>query len=69
MSAPKAGRESPDAEQQHGQQKDTLASGVTGAPMDLKKLNKEQLERLPSNPEHPLAKASEQKTSKKWKTT
>lgn len=71
MSAPKAGRQSPDPEQQHGQQKDPPASGLTGAgvSMDLKELNKKQLGALPSNPEHPLAKASEEKTSKKWGPT
>jgi hypothetical protein len=71
MSAPKAGRQSPDLEQQHGHQKDPPASGLTGAgvSMDLKELNKKQLESLPSNPEHPLAQASEQNTSKKCGTT
>jgi len=71
MSAPKAGRQSPDPEQQHSPQKDTSASGFTGAgtSMDLKELNKKQLENLPSNPEHPLAQAAEQKTSKTWGTT
>jgi hypothetical protein len=67
MSAPKPGRESPDPEEQHGQQKDPPASGLTGtdASMDLKELNKKQLEGLQSNPVHPLAQASEEKTSKK----
>ena len=71
MSAPNAGRQSPDPERQHGHQKDPSTSGLVGAgpSMDLKELNRKQLEGLPSNPEHPLAHASEQKTSKKWGTT
>jgi len=71
MSAPNPGRQSPDPERQHGHQKDPPASGLTSADpsMDLKELNKKQLESLLSNPEHPLAQASEQKTSKKWGTT
>ncbi|KIW08353.1 uncharacterized protein PV09_01269 [Verruconis gallopava] len=63
MSAPNQGRQSPDPERQTGaQQQDPPASGQFGKQSDDN--NKEILEGLKSNPEHPLEKFAEEKTSK-----
>ena len=63
MSAPNQGRQSPDPERQTGaQQSDPPASGKHE--QQGSKDNKETLAGLSSNPEHPLAKAAEEKTSK-----
>lgn len=63
MSAPNEGRQSPDPERQTGaQQSDPPASGKH----EHKGVadNKATLAGLPSNPEAPLQKAAEEKTSK-----
>jgi hypothetical protein len=63
MSAPNQGRQSPEPEGQSGaQQQDPQAKPDQGVERDS---GKNELEGLASNPEHPLAKASEEKTSKK----
>jgi hypothetical protein len=63
MSAPNQGRQSPDPEHQSGaQQSTTLGSGEHSATKDSNQ--KDTLAGLPSNPEHPLQKAAEEKTSK-----
>ena len=68
MSAPNAGRQSPEPEQQTGaQQQDAQAK-----PNDLgaeakegaQQASKDALSGLESNPTHPLEKAAEEKTSK-----
>ncbi|KAJ4305234.1 hypothetical protein N0V90_000765 [Kalmusia sp. IMI 367209] len=70
MSAPNAGRQSPEPEQQSGaQQKDVPASNVNdqgAAPSQgTKEANEQQKGALSSNPTHPLAKHAEETTSKK----
>jgi len=69
MSAPNAGRQSPEPERQTGaQQQDPQAQPDQGAtPSDDKsnKSSEDQLKGLSSNPTHILAQASEEKTSKK----
>ena len=71
MSAPNAGRQSPDPERQSGaQQQDPVASKPNeqgGAPSldHAKEASDDQKAALSSNPTHPLAKHSEETTSKK----
>ncbi|KAF2244480.1 hypothetical protein BU26DRAFT_523128 [Trematosphaeria pertusa] len=71
MSAPNAGRQSPDPERQTGaQQQDPVASNVNeqgGAPSqgNAKEASDDQKASLSSNPTHPLEKFAEEKTSKK----
>ncbi|OCK85779.1 hypothetical protein K432DRAFT_377290 [Lepidopterella palustris CBS 459.81] len=70
MSAPKAGRQSPEPENQTGaQQQDPQANpndqGAAPSAEYAKDVSKEQLSNLSSNPTHPLEKFAEQKTSKK----
>jgi hypothetical protein len=70
MSAPNAGRQSPEPEQQTGaQQSDVPASDVNdqgAAPSEgAKQASEDQKERLSSNPTHPLEKHAEETTSKK----
>lgn len=71
MSAPNAGRQSPEPSRQTGaQQSDptsTKANQQGGAPTDhsAQDESNETKSKLSSNPTHPLAKASEEKTSKK----
>jgi hypothetical protein len=62
MSAPNQGRQSPDPERQTGAQQGTTASGKHDQKSGQD--NKETLAGLSSNPEHPLAKAAEEKTAK-----
>ncbi len=69
MSAPQAGRQSPDPESQMGhQQTEPTAQpnqqGAAPSEEHAKDASEEQKSSLPSNPTHPLAKASEEKTSK-----
>jgi hypothetical protein len=67
MSAPNAGRQSPEPESQSGaQQQDVPASGKTkanAAPSDdhAKDKSDEDKSGLSSNPTHPLQKAAEEK--------
>lgn len=63
MSAPNQGRQSPEPDRQTGAQlKDPQAKpNEQGAEKDS---GKGALDNLSSNPEHPLAKFSEEKTSK-----
>lgn len=70
MSAPNAGRQSPDPERQSDGQSGAVASDVNkqgGAPSQehAKEASEDKLKNLESNPTHPLAAASEEKTSKK----
>jgi len=71
MSAPNEGRQSPDPERQHGrQQQDPPASSLSDLSAasnsdKAKDVSKGQLANLESNPEHPLKKYAEEKTSKK----
>ncbi|KAJ9621316.1 hypothetical protein H2203_007368 [Taxawa tesnikishii (nom. ined.)] len=68
MSAPNEGRQSPEPEQQSnkqtGQTADPNAQGAAPSETHAQEASKEQLKNLPSNPEPPLAKAAEEKTSK-----
>ncbi len=69
MSAPNAGRQSPEPERQTDSQQAAPATNVNeqgGAPADknAKEASEDQKSGLESNPTHPLAKASEEKTSK-----
>jgi hypothetical protein len=62
------GRESPPPERQTGEQKDPPAKNPNmseNPSNDAKQSGEETLANLESNPEHILAKASEEKTSKK----
>ncbi|KAF2473522.1 uncharacterized protein BDR25DRAFT_283132 [Lindgomyces ingoldianus] len=71
MSAPNAGRQSPGPESQTGaQQQDPVAMNPNeqgGAPSQshAKEASDDQKANLASNPTHPLAKHSEETTSKK----
>ncbi|KAF2687372.1 hypothetical protein K458DRAFT_415626 [Lentithecium fluviatile CBS 122367] len=70
MSAPNAGRQSPDPEHQSGAQSGVTASNVNdqgGAPSqgDSKENSDNTKGGLSSNPVHPLEKHAEEKTSKK----
>ncbi|KAF2191311.1 hypothetical protein K469DRAFT_720300 [Zopfia rhizophila CBS 207.26] len=71
MSAPNAGRQSPDPEGQSGAQlQDPIASKPNdqgGAPSaeHAKQASDDQKANLSSNPVHPLEKYAEEKTSKK----
>lgn len=63
MSAPNAGRQSPDPEQQHGSQ----GTDAQAAPNDQganQDSTKDQLKDLSSNPTAPLEHASQEKTKK-----
>ncbi|KAK8172291.1 hypothetical protein BKA80DRAFT_262584 [Phyllosticta citrichinensis] len=68
MSAPNAGRQSPEPERQTGaQQQDAQAApnDQGGAPpQGSKKASDDQKANLSSNPSHPLEKHSEETTSK-----
>ena len=66
MSAPKAGRQSPDPERQAGAQgKETPAgSGKVDEKKGEDKESEDQTAGLSSNPAHPLEKEAEGKTSK-----
>ena len=69
MSAPNAGRQSPDPETQSGKQAtEPLAApneqGAAPSAEHAKDSSAATLDKLSSNPEHPLAKAAEEKTSK-----
>jgi hypothetical protein len=59
------GRQSPDPATQSGKQKDPLASDVKQGGGESGKPGNDQSAGLTSNPEHPLAKHSEETTSKK----
>lgn len=70
MSAPNAGRQSPEPENQSGaQQSEAPASNVNdqgAAPSEgTQKANEDQKASLESNPTHPLAKHADETTSKK----
>ena len=69
MSAPNAGRQSPEPEAQTDAQQKTLASDVNeqgGAPThgNAKEASDDQKAGLESNPTHPLQKFADEKTSK-----
>jgi hypothetical protein len=71
MSAPQQGRQSPEPENQSDSQKGSQASNVNdqgGAPTtgkNAEQASDDQKSNLSSNPTHPLAKHSEETTSKK----
>ena len=67
MSAPNEGRQSPEPERQTGEQLNDAQADTSDVGGDSKSKDSghNQPEKLASNPEHPLAKASEEKTSKK----
>jgi hypothetical protein len=70
MSAPNAGRQSPEPELQSNDQSGTLAGNVNkqgGAPEhgNAQEASDDQKAGLSSNPTHPLDKPAEEKTSKK----
>lgn len=69
MSAPKAGRQSPEPEKQSDAQISQPESGkIDAAPSDThaKEVSDDQkLNALPSNPEGPLERAAHEKVSKK----
>ncbi|KAJ4349947.1 uncharacterized protein N0V89_008568 [Didymosphaeria variabile] len=70
MSAPNAGRQSPEPEKQTGaQQQDVPASNINdqgAAPSQgTKQANEDQKAGLSSNPTHPLEKHADETTSKK----
>jgi hypothetical protein len=70
MSAPNAGRQSPEPEKQTGaQQSDVPASNVNdqgaGPSEGSKQASENHKEGLSSNPTHPLEKHAEETTSKK----
>ena len=70
MSAPNAGRQSPEPEQQSDAQQGTMATNANdqgGAPSQehAKDASDDQKSKLASNPTHPLAKHAEETTSKK----
>jgi len=69
MSAPNAGRQSPDPEHQSSGQQDVPTSNVNdqgGAPSEgnAKEVSDDHKGSLSSNPTHPLEKFAEEKTSK-----
>ncbi|KAI5360688.1 hypothetical protein Slin15195_G086040 [Septoria linicola] len=69
MSAPNAGRQSPDPERQSGAQKDAPATDVNDQGKNqpgqqAAEQSKDQLKNLGSNPGGPLDEAAKQKTSK-----
>lgn len=68
MSAPNAGRQSPDPEGQGKQQTDPQANpneqGAAPSKDHAQEASDEAKNSLPSNPGHPLEKAAEEKTSK-----
>ncbi|KAF1947585.1 hypothetical protein EJ02DRAFT_449073 [Clathrospora elynae] len=69
MSAPNAGRQSPEPERQNEAQSGQTSDNVNqqgGAPKEgAEKSSDNTKDGLSSNPEHPLAKHSEETTSKK----
>lgn len=69
MSAPNAGRQSPEPEKQSEAQSGQTSSNVNdqgGAPKEgAQQASKDTKGGLASNPEHPLAKHAEETTSKK----
>ncbi|KAF7444027.1 hypothetical protein A1F94_010121 [Pyrenophora tritici-repentis] len=69
MSAPNAGRQSPDPERQSGAQAGQIADNVNaqgaGPKEGAEKASDNTKESLSSNPEHPLKEHSEETTSKK----
>ena len=70
MSAPNAGRQSPEPERQTGAQQQDAQSKpneLSGAPSmeHAKEASDDQKAKLSSNPTHPLEKYAEEKTSKK----
>ncbi|KAF2097549.1 hypothetical protein NA57DRAFT_77805 [Rhizodiscina lignyota] len=68
MSAPNAGRQSPQPEDQTGkQQQDPPAMDPNQQTTGPQTSNTETLKGLDSNPAHPLEKAAEDKTSKTMK--
>jgi hypothetical protein len=70
MSAPNAGRQSPDPERQSGAQaQDTPAGSGKVDEGKAEKKGEDQAEALSSNPTHPLEKAAESKTSKETGNT
>ncbi|KAF2139317.1 uncharacterized protein K452DRAFT_289868 [Aplosporella prunicola CBS 121167] len=67
MSAPNAGRQSPDPERQPGGQQQAAQADPNqgaGPEQGSKKASDDQKANLSSNPTHPLEKAAEEKTSK-----
>jgi len=64
MSAPKAGRQSPEPETQTGAQQQDPQAKPNDQNVTKSQDPKETLKGLDSNPEHILAKAAEEKTSK-----
>lgn len=69
MSAPNAGRQSPEPENQSGAQSGATTTNINqqgGAPSQehAKEASDDQKSGLSSNPTHPLDKAAEDKTSK-----
>jgi len=71
MSAPNQGRQSPDPERQQGRQQQEPPAlnpndqGAAPSKDYAKEASNNQLGDLESNPEHPLKKHAEEKTSKK----
>jgi len=68
MSAPQAGRQSPDPENQSNAQQGSTANpnqqGAAPSQEHAKEASDDQKKGLSSNPEGPLDKAAEEKTSK-----
>ena len=65
MSAPNAGRQSPDPERQSGKQVDpTTESGKVDESEQKDEGKEDQTSGLSSNPEHPLEKHAQEKISK-----
>ncbi|EUC37806.1 hypothetical protein COCVIDRAFT_114232 [Bipolaris victoriae FI3] len=69
MSAPNAGRQSPDPERQSGAQAGQISDNVNqqgaGPKEGAEKSSDNTKDTLSSNPEHPLKEHSEETTSKK----